>query len=112
MSGPSDLVQDSRLDTTIRQDGITVHTYLEAEGIVRQKRSKEYWERERRIGRGGFGQVHLQKCIGGKSEGRLRAVKILDKPSKPAVQKDLHAELEALAKFSRERVSFRSHGCC
>jgi len=105
MAFVSDLVQDSRLDTTIQQDGTTVHVYLEAEGARRQVRRKEYWQRERRIGRGGFGQVHLQKCVHGRSEGLLRAVKILDKPQRSSMQKDLHSELEVLAKFSRERVS-------
>lgn len=105
MSLNSDLVRDSKLDTIFRQDGITVHSFLEPGSRDGLMQRKEYWRRERRIGRGGFGQVHLQKCVKGINEGALRAVKLLDKPHKASVAKDLHSELEALAKFSHERVS-------
>ena len=131
MSEESDIVQRTRLTTTFRRDGTTLHTFVETRAtdesddddndsdndddpahpqerrpnVVERYERKEYWKGNRRIGRGGFGRVLLQCCVKGGEYGAVRAVKILDKPQKSSLVKDLRSELEALARFSDEKVS-------
>jgi hypothetical protein len=102
MSRLPDLVRDSRLETTLRSK-YTSHVYHEADPSSRQRtvERREYWKREKRIGRGGFGLVWLERCVKGKLGVEVRAVKQFPKPNKT---KDYIRELEAIAKFSHPRV--------
>lgn len=101
MPPPLDLVQDSKLITDFR-DGYTIHTFTEPSG-----HRKEYWKSERRLGRGGSGQVQLERCAAGEKKDLKRAVKIISRRSNPTRTGwvDLERELEAIAKFSQSRVS-------
>jgi len=104
MPPPLDLVQDSRLETEFL-DGSTVHTFIEPYGRNRRTSRKEYWRLERHLGRGGFGHVQLEKCTAGESRDMMRAVKIINKSdSTRRKPMDLNRELEAIAKFSHNRV--------
>ncbi|KAI0179198.1 kinase-like domain-containing protein [Hypoxylon sp. FL1284] len=62
---------------------------------------KEYWVSKEVIGRGEFGEVRRQQCIGGPSVGRCRAVKTIRKPM--PLSNSLYTEIEALATFSDDR---------
>jgi hypothetical protein len=105
MSRLPDLVLDSRLRTEFR-DSITIHSYLEIDDAGGRYSREEYWTRDQFLGRGGFGQVRLERCATkGTMEGSLRAVKIINKPLDPSESLDFNRELEAIAKFSNDRVS-------
>jgi hypothetical protein len=99
-----DLVQDSRLITRFLENGTTVHSFIEPDGARRRIHREEYWKREQRVGSGGFGQVQLEKCTEGKKRGNMRVVKIIDKQSNSPKPIDFNRELEAIAKFSHDRV--------
>jgi hypothetical protein len=105
MPPPLDLVLDSRLETEFL-NGLTVHTFIEPHGRNRRIERKEYWRLERHLGRGGFGQVQLERCTAGESRDMMRAVKIINKQSGSIRRKpmDFNRELEAIAKFSHNRV--------
>jgi len=99
-----DLVLDSRLRTEFR-DSITIHSYLEIDGVGGRFSREEHWKRERVIGRGRFGQVRLERCITkGIEQDAMRAVKIIHKPLNLSESVDFNRELEAIAKFSNNRV--------
>jgi hypothetical protein len=105
MPPPLDLVLDSRLETEFL-DGSTVHTFIEPYGRNRRIAQKEYWRLERHLGCGGFGHVQLEKCTVGESKNMMRAVKIINKQSGSTRQRptDFNRELEAIIKFSHNRV--------
>lgn len=105
MSRLPDLVLDSRLDTQFR-DSLTIHSYPEIDNLGGRYSREEHWKPERFLGRGGFGQVRLERCITkGTKQNSLRAVKIINKPLNPSESLDYNRELEAIAKFSNDRVS-------
>ena len=61
-------------------------------------------EERKRLGRGNFGIVWLERCIHGDSKGKLRAVKQIEKLESC----DYNRELEAIAFFSHSKVSLLS----
>jgi hypothetical protein len=100
-----DLVRDTRLETEFK-NGNTIHSYTTSDSLRRVKKQKVYWQKEKEIGRGGFGSVHLETRKGPPVVGQpeLRAVKRIRHASH---QHWVH-ELEAVAKFSIERVCYWS----
>ncbi|KAH7268051.1 kinase-like domain-containing protein [Fusarium solani] len=72
--------------------------------------SDERWERLEMLGRGGYGEVWLQKCTTGPRVGDLRAVKEIPKDVTKASEdghaKIRHQELSALIKFSHQQALF------
>ncbi|EEU35094.1 uncharacterized protein NECHADRAFT_44774, partial [Fusarium vanettenii 77-13-4] len=70
----------------------------------------ERWERLEMLGRGGYGEVWLQKCTTGPRVGDLRAVKELSKMSRQSSEhtsnKFCYQELSALIKFSHQQSLF------
>jgi serine/threonine protein kinase len=68
----------------------------------RRVRVEEVWQLIKELGRGSFGVVYLNKCTSGPGSGQVRAVKRLRKIEEPLLT--YHRELEAIAKFSQERV--------
>lgn len=108
MPPPLDLVQDSKLDTSFPTVGLTVHTFVEPSGSRRRAVREEHWKRERRLGRGGYGQVFLERCISGERGVALRALKVIDKHESRFAH--FNRELEAIAKFSHQRVSLSIPG--
>lgn len=106
MSRLSDLVLDSKLNTAFRGP-VTIHSYLEIDEIGNRSTREEHWKWEQSLGRGGFGQVKLQTCSAKHgNQNYRRAVKIIDKPLKQSRPLDYNRELEAIAKFSNDRVSY------
>lgn len=99
-----DLVHDSRLETRFADDGTTIHTFSEPNGVHRRIHREEYWKRERCLGHGGYGQVYLEKCIAGKRRGSIRAVKVIYGQSHSFKPMAFNRELEAITKFSHDRV--------
>ena len=98
-----DLVQDSKLETKFIHGDIieTVHTYYERDPSQRRLVSRsEHWQRQGRIGDGGFGTVWLEKCTKGFRDIQVRAIKRIEVSGRV----DYNRELEAIAKFSHWKV--------
>jgi hypothetical protein len=107
MDRHSDLITDSKLDTRF-DSGYTVHTYREhtpglQRGVVLRE---EVWLRKSQVGRGAYGEVWLENCIRGNRGVDVRAVKqVSTKPLDSGKPIDYSRELEAIAKFSHNKVS-------
>jgi len=65
---------------------------------------EERWERGRNLGTGSFGTVWLEKLIAENSEEKYRAVKEIRKGVQRSKAIDYSRELEAIAKFSHQKV--------
>ena len=95
-----DLVRDLKLETHFIPGDIveTVHTYHEPDPISRQRLGSrsEHWQRQRRIGDGGFGSMWLEKCTKGHRDIQVRAVKRME----ISAHVEYNRELDAIAKFS------------
>jgi hypothetical protein len=101
----SDLVQDSKLETTFHEK-YAQHVYHVSGANPRERkvRKEEHWERCRNLGTGSFGTVWLEKLVVGSDGDKYRAVKEIRKGVKRSGAIDYSRELEAIAKFSHEKV--------
>ena len=101
----SDLVRDSKLETKFCL-GYTQHVYHVSGGTPRQRkmRMEERWERGRNLGTGGFGTVWLEKLVTENGEEKYRAVKEIRKDMQRSEAISYSRELEAIAKFSHQKV--------
>jgi len=100
MASFPDLVRDSRLEARISPDGSVVHKY--------RNTASEHWKQNRRIGRGSYGTVWLQKCVTGEPDVKIRVVKEIFIPGRQLAKPlDYSRELEAIAKFSQPTVGLR-----
>lgn len=99
----SDLVKDSRLATEFLANHAVKHTFYESSPSTGRRRVRRdaTWNPTRELGRGGFGDVWLQKG----PWGALRAVKQI---RKDIGGKHVHyfREIEAAMKFSHRNVGF------
>lgn len=99
-----DWVLDSKLETHFPPGSKyeTVHTYYRQESLSQRPTKKsEHWQREKKIGDGGFGEVWLERCTKGNSHGHdVRAIKQMEVRR----QVDYGRELEAIAKFSHTKA--------
>ncbi|KAF7558250.1 hypothetical protein G7Z17_g92 [Cylindrodendrum hubeiense] len=105
----SDLVVDSKIEATWDPEAKHTTQIRTAVGVSARRRrlkTEEKWERKRRLGRGAYGTVWLEKCIESSGprngESDLRAVKEIHKLPNVSTS-EFHRELEAIAKFSHER---------
>lgn len=105
-----DLVSDTELKTTFVPDCTkeTVHSFNESDRVSGRRNivRTEHWHRRTRIGKGGYGEVWIEKCIKGGKSGSpvVRAVKQM--PTGEHVERSQYLrELEAIAKFSQQKVS-------
>ena len=90
---------------------ITIQTTLTSNRSkgVRQEQIKTRWNKVKRIGRGNFGEVWLEKDEGSPPD--VRAVKRIAKgggTNMSIMTMDYHRELHALGKLSRVRISHQS----
>jgi hypothetical protein len=65
---------------------------------------EERWKRGRNLGTGSFGTVWLEKLIVENGEEKYRAVKEIRKGMQRSKAIDYSRELEAIAKFSHQKV--------
>ena len=113
---PSDLIRDSRLKTEFTSSGHTKHSFFVSDRSNRQRKAlhEERWQRVRELGNGTFGRVWLEQCVhrtstGGRNrDAAARAVKEIGKGTATRSSIDYSRELEAIAKFSHEKVRYAS----
>lgn len=101
----SDLVRDSKLETTFSRE-YTQHVYYVSGATPRQRkvRKEERWQRDKCLGAGSFGTVWLEKFTTENGEVQQRAVKEMRKNASKSKTIDYSRELEAIAKFSHPKV--------
>lgn len=106
----SDLVRDSKLDTTTTGNDIVRHVIEVADHISRRRRvrQEQLWKRMESLGEGAYGEVWLEKLVGGTCHVNERAVKVIKKRTQKQRPVDYSRELEAIAKFSHPKVSHLS----
>lgn len=101
-----ELVRDTRLQATI-QGELTIHTRPFG------RRRYEKWTRKHILGHGGFGVVWLERRIKDDTQeddpGESRAVKRIDTSGRRS--EHYVRELEALAKFSQDKVHSPLRSC-
>lgn len=105
MSVLPDWVLDCKLETHFipgsRHE--TVHTYYEQESLSQQRpiQKSEHWQREEKIGGGGFGEAWLERGTKGNGHGcDVRALKQIQVRR----QINYNRELEAIVKFSHTKA--------
>ncbi|KAI1452649.1 kinase-like domain-containing protein [Annulohypoxylon moriforme] len=101
-----DIVRDSRLDTEIF-GSYTQHIVYVSGSSARERhvRKEERWVRDRFLGQGAYGTVHLERSEQKDGVTRLRAVKQIKKFSVAGKELEYMRELEAISKFSHSRYS-------
>jgi hypothetical protein len=101
----SDLVLDSKLDTTVLENGCIQHKFTSPGRSAGERyvRVEERWRRERTLGEGAHGIVYRER-LEGQATARLRAVKKMKKIA--FAELDYSRELEASVKFSHPKVRF------
>ncbi|KAM7183855.1 Protein kinase-like domain containing protein [Naviculisporaceae sp. PSN 640] len=110
-----ELVRDSELKETVIDGDYTIHRQPIS---LRTRSRNDTWIRETKLGRGGYGEVWLEKKVhGDASLPRLRAVKRMHFPENETIFQFNRGryvrELEALAKFSQDKYKdffVRSYG--
>lgn len=101
----SDWVTVTELNAHLSPDSqLTKYIYYTSRPGQRKVRLEEHWARQRELGRGGFGAVYLEQCVEGDKQGRIRAVKEIQK----GTGGNYNRELEAIALFSQPKVSLTS----
>ena len=107
MAGLSELAQDLEIPTQVIEDGYWVHTYNESDpnSSRRPVPRLEHWERKRYIGEGSYGSVSLERCVRGRRDIEVRAVKKVSIATRQhAAPINYDRELNAITKFSQPKV--------
>ncbi|KAM3551335.1 hypothetical protein MY1884_007773 [Beauveria asiatica] len=101
----NDLVHDTKLSCRVFRHHTMQDSYIAEVAGKRPTKQEVKWDHIKILGRGSFGLVWLQQCVSKPSQGQLRAVKdILKDPNCRDGRFNYNRELEAIAKFSQERV--------
>src|SRR5438034_987774 len=101
----SDFVRDSKLEITFYEKYMQHIYYVSgANPHQRKMRKKEDWEKYGNLGTSTFGTVWLEKLITDNSEEKYRAIKEIRKGMQQSRAIDYSYELEAIAKFSHQKV--------
>ncbi|KAM5348917.1 hypothetical protein ACJ41O_008740 [Fusarium nematophilum] len=101
----SDLVRDSKIETEFLASHVQ-HVFHETGRSLRRRRVRrvECWTKDRLLGRGAFGKVHLHVCRDDEGD-KFRAVKEVKKCVVLGQELDYNTELEAIMKFSHPKYS-------
>lgn len=102
-----DIVRDAKLEAEISSTQ-TKNVFHKSTPTVRRMRIEELWVRDMELGHGAYGIVHLERCEQ-KTKTKLRAVKQIRKIIAPGHAFDYASELEAVMKFSHQKVSVILH---
>lgn len=112
--GLSDLVLDTQIRVDFHQTlHQTAHHRFTFEWVTfsgrftgrRRRYREDVWIKGRLLGRGSYGNVYLHQCATGDGgRPQLQAVKTIDKAQMVAHRINYHKEIEAIAKFSQQKV--------
>jgi serine/threonine protein kinase len=92
------------IDATVFKDRVEeIHFISDPARNVRRRQHKTIWEVERSLGRGGFGEVRLER---NREDSKTRAVKRIAITGMTLSNSDYEKELEALLEFSKPKVYY------
>jgi hypothetical protein len=99
------------LDAQFSEDRTqTTHRFVVRGWRGQETTFRSVWKRTKHLGAGGFGSVFREECIDGELVGAVRAVKsiVINVQAQGKGKKALNygRELEAMAKFSQDKVRF------
>lgn len=98
---PKSDIEHWQIDATVYTDRVVeIHYITDSANNIRRRQDKKEWKIERLLGRGGFGEVRLQKNT---KDGKVRAVKRI--ASTYLSNEEYAKELKALLEFSKPKVS-------
>lgn len=106
-SAPTEFVADTKFRVEFNSNLVYRYTFQSsnAQGRhLRRREKRDVWEEEKSVGSGSYGNVLLYKCLTSEDQAELQAVKMVSKKSLSSGGVDLFKELEAIAKFSRQKV--------
>lgn len=105
---PSDDIDHWRIDAIVFKDRVEeIHYISDPARNVRRQQKKISWDVEKFLGRGGFGEVRLER---NKEDGQARAVKRITTASNFLSNSECTKELRALLEFSKPKASHSE--CC
>ncbi|KAJ5599313.1 hypothetical protein N7450_000380 [Penicillium hetheringtonii] len=105
-STPTEFVADTKFRVEFNSNLVYRYTFQSTNAQGRQLRRRErrdVWEQKESVGSGSYGNVLLYKCLTSEDQAELQAVKMVSKKSLFSGGIDLFKELEAIAKFSRQK---------
>ncbi|KAJ5085852.1 hypothetical protein N7532_010623 [Penicillium argentinense] len=108
-STPTDLVTDTKFRVEFNSNLVyrfTVHSSTAPDSYMRRQEKVDVWKEEKSIGNGSYGSVRLHRCLTSKDEVQVQAVKAISKKSLSFTGINFLKELEAIAKFSQQKVCF------
>lgn len=91
------------INATVYKDRVEeIHLISDPTRNVRRRPHTKVWQVGKSLGRGGFGEVHLEW---NKEDGKTRAVKRIPTTSTMLSSSECEKELKALLEFSKPKVS-------
>jgi hypothetical protein len=99
---PSD-IEHWHINAIVYKDRVEETHFISDPAInVRRRQQTKVWQVERSLGRGGFGEVRLER---NKEDGNARAVKRIAMISTTLTNSECEKELKALLEFSKPKAS-------
>lgn len=96
-------IEQWHIKATVYKDRVEeVHYISDPARNIRRKAQTRVWHVESFLGRGGFGEVRLER---NREEGTVRAVKRITTASPNLSNSECEKELKALLEFSKPKVS-------
>jgi serine/threonine protein kinase len=102
MTSKSD-IDHWQINATVYRDRVEEKHYInDSERNIRRLPHTKVWKVERVLGRGGFGEVRLERNI---EDGKARAVKMIVTENANLNNDECERELKALLEFSKPKAS-------
>jgi serine/threonine protein kinase len=102
MTARSD-IEHRQINATVYKDRVEeIHYMTDPARNIRRRPQIKVWKVERFLGRGGFGEVRLEKST---EDGKARAVKRIPTAGANLSIEECERELKALLEFSKPKAS-------
>jgi hypothetical protein len=99
---PKSDIEHWYINATVYKDRVEeIHYITDPARNIRRRPQTRVWQVEKSLGRGGFGEVRLEKS---KEDGKARAVKRIATTSTTLSNSECEKELKALLEFSKRKV--------